>query len=183
MCIICTRNYDISLTYLNCYKCKDIKEIPKELVNLNGLDCCNTQIIAIPKELINLTYLCVHNTQIKEIPKELTNLTYLFCDGTLIKEIPKEFINLKYFHCIHTQITEIPKELVKLKFVNYIGIIYWDRSWFKTKDEIKKIIKLQKFWKKNGKFIIKLPTLWRIAEYYTKKKYSPKNILKYVDLE
>jgi hypothetical protein len=49
----------------------------------------------------------------------------------------------------------------------------------KTEDEIKKIISLQKYWKlyKN------LPTLWEIAEYYTKKKYSPENILKYIELE
>lgn len=60
---------------------------------------------------------------------------------------------------------------------------YWDRSWLKTITEVKKIIKLQKFWKKNRKFIVNLPTLWKIAEYYTKKKYSAINILKYINLD
>jgi hypothetical protein len=53
----------------------------------------------------------------------------------------------------------------------------------KTEDEIKKIIPLQKYWKKNGKFIINLPTLWGIAEYFSAKKYSPENILKYIELD
>ncbi len=33
----------------------------------------------------------------------------------------------------------------------------------------------------NQKILLK--KLWKIAEYYTKKKYSPDNILKYVNLE
>lgn len=48
-----------------------------------------------------------------------------------------------------------------------------------TKLKVKKIIKLQRF----IKLYIRLPTLWKIAEYYTKKKYSPENILKYINLE
>jgi hypothetical protein len=33
------------------------------------------------------------------------------------------------------------------------------------------------------KELVNLPTLWKIAEYYTKKKYSPENILKYIKLD
>lgn len=45
--------------------------------------------------------------------------------------------------------------------------------------KVKKLIKLQRF----IKLYIRLPILWRIAEYYTKKKYAPENILKYINLE
>lgn len=39
-----------------------------------------------------------------------------------------------------------------------------------------------KFLKLYKKYKFKL-TLWKIAEYYTKKKYSPENILKYINLD
>lgn len=42
----------------------------------------------------------------------------------------------------------------------------------------KKIKKFQNLWKKYKKNKI----LWQIAEYYSAKKYSPLNILKYIDL-
>jgi hypothetical protein len=29
----------------------------------------------------------------------------------------------------------------------------------------------------------KLPTLWKIAEYYTARKYSPENVLLYISLD
>lgn len=183
MCIICTKRYGLNLTELNCKGCKLIKKIPEELINLKHLDCKNTKIKEIPKELINLDYLCIHKTRIQEIPKELNKIIYLFCDETPVKEIPKELINLKYLHCIYNKVTKIPKELIHLKFLNCIRKIDWDKSWIKTKEEKQKIVKLQRFWKKNYKFIINLPILWKIAEYYTAKKYSPENILKYIKLE
>lgn len=40
------------------------------------------------------------------------------------------------------------------------------------------VIKIQRYWRLRKK----IPTLWKIAEYYTSKKYSPNNILKYVNL-
>lgn len=42
MCIICTNEYDTNLTILNCLSCNEIKEIPKEFVNLEILHCYNT---------------------------------------------------------------------------------------------------------------------------------------------
>ena len=46
----------------------------------------------------------------------------------------------------------------------------------KKPHEVKKIIKLQRY----IKLYLKLQTLWKIAEYYTKKKYAPENALKYI---
>lgn len=43
-------------------------------------------------------------------------------------------------------------------------------------DCIKKIIKIQEEWKRYKRMKI----LWKIAEYYMSKKYSPENILKYI---
>ena len=40
-----------------------------------------------------------------------------------------------------------------------------------------KIIQNRFKWNKN------LPTLWKIAEYYTKQKYSPNSIMKYIKLD
>lgn len=49
---------------------------------------------------------------------------------------------------------------------------------------INKITKIQK-WYKRMKYLKsnRIEVLWRIAEYYSAKKYSPGNILKYVKLE
>ncbi len=154
MCILCTKSYNISLTELNCNDCQSIKKIPSILVNLTKINCDNTKIKKIPKELVNLYYIDCRKTKIKEIPKELVNLGRLDCDRTAP---PPPFNFIYYIH----------------------NVVIQDKSWFKTKYEIKKIIKLQKY----IKLYLKLPTLWRIAEYYTKKKYSPENILKYINLE
>lgn len=43
---------------------------------------------------------------------------------------------------------------------------------------INPVLKIQRYWRLYKKF----PTLWKISEYYTSKKYSPNNILKYIDL-
>lgn len=224
MCIICTGDYDINLTELNCSNCNDIVEIPKELVNLKQLRCYYTEITNIPKELVNLEYLSCFGNEINEIPKELVNLIYLDCGeayierlpkelinlrelncescrilieipkefvnltkfdcyDTKVKEIPKELINLTHLDCRYSQVKEIPKELVNLKDVKIPLDCIWDRSWIKTDNEINKINNFQIFWKKYGNYITKLPTLWKIAEYYTARKYSPENIMKYLDLE
>ena len=193
----------VNLVYLRCYY-TEIKEIPKELVNLKHISCFGTEIKEIPKELVNLTYLDCGETGITKIPRELVKLTELGCEScqdleeiskklvnlinfdcydTKIKEIPKELINLRDLDCRYSDVKKIPKELVNLKNVKMPLDCVWDKRWIKTEDEKNKINSLQKFWKKNGNYITRLPTLWKIAEYYTKKKYSPKNILKYVDLD
>jgi hypothetical protein len=56
----------------------------------------------------------------------------------------------------------------------------WDKSWEAKKYDLNKIIILQKYFKLKNKT---LPILWKIAEYYTAKKYSPENIFKYINLD
>ena len=77
------------------------------------------------------------------------------CYNTGIKEIPKELVSLVEIR-VNNMILKVPKELINIK-----------------------IIKLQRY----IKLYIKLPILWKIAEYYTKKKLSPENVLKYINLE
>lgn len=50
------------------------------------------------------------------------------------------------------------------------------------KDDLDKIIKIQRLYKRYKWNKIK-NTLWFIAEYYTKKKYSPDDILNYITLD
>lgn len=161
----------------------DIKIIPKELINLTKLNLSGTKVKKIPKELIKLEELYCEGEIVLKIPNTFINLKKLKCfDSTNIKTIPKEFVNLTKLICYNTNIKNIPKELVNLKILIKPQNCIWDKSWIKNENEIQKIIILQRFWKRNGKFIIKLPVLWKIAEYYMSKKYSPENILKYVDL-
>jgi hypothetical protein len=93
------------------------------------------------------------------IPKELIKLTELDCSGTNVEYIPYELINLNDL-CYDEYKTDflILKRQRKIKkgFIKFVNL-YKKYKW--------------------------LNTLWKIAEYYTAKKYSPKNIFKYIDLE
>jgi hypothetical protein len=202
MCIICSRKSTVKTTEI--LACHKVSSIPKKIINLKKLTCSSARLIQISKGFTQLTHLTINRNMIREIPKELVNLeclkcgdnpieklpntltklTYLSCYNTGIREIPKELISLVKIRVDNLKIT-IPRELINLKevtncFVTHDGDNFtWDQSWLKTDVEIKKIIKLQRF----IKLYIKLPILWNISEYYTKKKYSPENILKYINLE
>ena len=54
MCLICTKEYNNDTTSIYCCENKQIKKIPKTLINLEKLSCQNSQIRKIPKTLINL---------------------------------------------------------------------------------------------------------------------------------
>lgn len=168
----------MDLTILNCDGCKHVTKIPKELNKLTYIYCINTKIKKISKRFINLQVLKCYNTKIKEIPKELVNLWYLDCRKTKIQKIPKELINLNKLICNKTDPIP-PFYLISSSY----DLVIQDKSWFKTQDEIKKIAKLQKYWKLYLKLYSKSPILWKIAEYYTAKKYSPENIMKYIDIK
>jgi Leucine-rich repeat (LRR) protein len=88
MCIICTGDYDESLTELHCYGCSTITEIPDTLTNLTTLHCENTKVTTIPDTLTNLTTLECWDTNVTTIPDTLTNLTTLYCDSTNVTTIP-----------------------------------------------------------------------------------------------
>jgi hypothetical protein len=93
-----------------------------------------------------------------KIPKELIKLTELDCSGTNVDHIPCELINLNDL-CYDGYKTDIKiikrQKRIKNGFIKFIKL-YKKYKWLKT--------------------------LWKIAEYYTAKKYSPDNIIKYIDL-
>jgi hypothetical protein len=64
------------------------------------------------------------------------------------------------FYLNEIELKQFKKEFYKLNQIHYSN----------------QIIKWYKYHKK-------MKTLWKIAEYYTKKKYSPENILKHIDLD
>ncbi len=239
MCIICNNDFNVNLTQLNCYGCKNIKDIPKILINLEFIDisytniyqipiefyklktiicnsssimnisdsfsnlehldcyktnvlyiskyfiklkylnCGSNLILELPNTLINLEFLMCHNTQINILHKNFIKLKYLDCSNTFIKSIPSTYILLEQLFLYNTYISYIPKQFVLLKFVLKKNNTYWDKSWLFNINNLSKISKLQKF----IRIKIKFPILWKIAEYYTQKKYSPDNILKYIDLD
>jgi Leucine-rich repeat (LRR) protein len=115
MCIICTGDYDVTLTELDCSWCSTITEIPDTLTNLTTLYCWKTNVTMIPDTLTNLTTLVCSNTKVTTIPDTLTNLTTLYCDGTKVTTIPDTLTNLTTLNCSYTNVTTIPDTLVKLK--------------------------------------------------------------------
>jgi Leucine-rich repeat (LRR) protein len=83
MCGICRNDYDKnSINFIDC--CRNVKKIPKDLINLKILYCFDAQVKKIPKTLINLKTLRIHNTQIKFIPDTLINLVILGCCNNIL---------------------------------------------------------------------------------------------------
>lgn len=142
MCIICSEDYDINMTTLDCSKCENIdtlpilpnlvklicisssiREIPRELVKLEILDCrCCTELVSIPETLVNLKVLNCFYTNIEEIPKELIHLQKLnisFCRE--IETLSSELTNLQVLHCDYSNLRFIPKELIKLTSIKFSG--------------------------------------------------------------
>jgi hypothetical protein len=133
-------------------------DVPKELTNLEYLYCSNTSVSIIPKELAKLKSLYISHTYVTSIPEELICLNKLYFIFTNVKDIPKKLINLTNL-CVGTE--------------HNIAIIVRQK---KIKNGFIKYVKLWKIYKL-------FKTLWQIAEYYTKKKYHPNNIHKYINLD
>jgi len=62
MCIICTNEYDETITVLKC--CGNVSKIPNTLINLKKLNCSDTKIKEIPDILTNLQRLICWDTNI-----------------------------------------------------------------------------------------------------------------------
>jgi len=109
------------------FKCKNLKQIPEEIGNLQQLQKLNlsyNQLTEMPKEIGNLQQLQKLNlsyNQLTEMPKEIGNLQqlrklYLFHNR--LPEIPKEIGNLQQLQKLNlssNQLTEIPKEIRNLQ--------------------------------------------------------------------
>ena len=137
MCIICSEEYDETLTKLDCSNCRLINKIPKTLINLVSLDCHNCKnIYLLPKQLIKLRVLTISYTNISSIPSSYSNLQYIKCDNSEIKSLPKTLINLKYLYCFDTKIKKIPKEFIEL-----LRVIYFRSGVKSLPKELTKLIK------------------------------------------
>jgi len=106
MCIICTNEYTVDTTYIEC--CSEVTVIPDTLVNLTFLYCTSTKITVIPDTLVNLTNLYCNDTKITKIPDNLVNLSKLYCSDTNITVIPDTLVNLTELYCSNTEIQYIP---------------------------------------------------------------------------
>ena len=116
------------------YQIKEIKEIPKEigqLQNLQYINLSHNEIKEIPKEigyLRKLETLYLYNNEIKEIPKEigqLSELEFLDITNNQLKKIPKEIgqlRKLKEISLSFNQINKILKEIGQLDELIYIEI-------------------------------------------------------------
>jgi Leucine-rich repeat (LRR) protein len=114
MCIICTGDYDESLTELDCHECSTITEIPDTLTNLTTLVCDYTKVRTIPNTLTNLTTLICNYTNVTTIPDTLTYLTTLYCHFTKVTTIPDTLTNLTELYCGETKVSGIPDTLTNL---------------------------------------------------------------------
>jgi len=83
MCLICTKEYN-NITSIYCCENRQIKKIPKTLINLEKLSCQFTLVKKIPKTLINLDTLICNTIQIKKIPETIKNLKVLNCDNDVL---------------------------------------------------------------------------------------------------
>ena len=125
MCIICTGDYDNSITTLEC--CHTVSVIPDTLVNLTTLYCSYTEVSVIPDTLVNLKRLQCSNTKVSVIPDTIVNLTRLSCSDTRVSVIPDTInltklqdINYKKYNVKHLRkFQKICRKKIFLKRMKY----------------------------------------------------------------
>jgi hypothetical protein len=136
----------------------------------------NQNLHELPEDLVLyncLTHLYCHGNELTTLKYLPPNLTHLICIDNLLTSLDNLPQSITHLYCSHncliefdnTNIKELPKELINLKYDEYNNCIY-DNSWKKNEDEIIKIINLQRY----IKLYLKIPILWKIAEYYMEKK-------------
>lgn len=84
MCIICTNNYDINITYLDCDSCKKIKKLPQNLYKLKYLNIKNTNITELSPYYLKLIFLNISNTSVTKL-YNYSKLKKLLCNTSNIK--------------------------------------------------------------------------------------------------
>ena len=93
----------------------------------------------------------------------------------LKKEIKNRIVN-SHYHGIARR-TIIDYQINEMSYDSALNNLIYIRNLIYI-NKINEIIKIQRLFRWNKK----LPVLWKIAEYYTAKKYSPENALKYAYL-
>ncbi len=183
-----------------------ITKLPSNLDELKILNCENTLIAKLPSNLGELKILNIRNTKISHIPNCITNLIYLDCENTLITKLPSNLDKLQFLNIRNTKInnlSEIINSMRSLRTIrlgsnyiekiittNQIDIYYTNNIYKKTAVDFPEgYNRYVKYMNGFRKFINVLTynkykdTLWEIGEYYSKKRYHPDNILKYVSLD
>jgi hypothetical protein len=199
MCVICYKTWDLRMDSL--VTCPNAMEIPSEMTELIFLYAQSANIIKIPATLTKLRHVDISGSGICCIPPELINLEYLDCKGSRVCDLPTTLTKLSILHC--DRIAKIPSELINLAHstlslwnisgIHGIKYFYNDSSKFYhgylrsgnllisniVAHNIVALIKFQRIFRLRQK----MRTLWKIAEYYTARKYAPNNALRYISLD
>jgi hypothetical protein len=143
----------INLKRLDCYDCLSLINVSYSLINLNCLNCFNCPLLtSIPNTLVNLIILeCSYCPLLTSIPNTLVNLGELnCCYCPLLTNIPNTLVNLIYLDCRSSSlITSISNNIKYLECENCPWIDKYVR-----RDNIRKLITLQRFVKRNLKYWI-----------------------------
>ena len=165
MCEICDNDYE-GLTELEIVNCSKVVQIP-------NIQCLTTLIIHSGENLTQIPNIQgLHILRIFNCPK--------------LAQIPT-IQGLNELHIVNCpKVAQIPN----IKGLNnlYIGICkYFKYIYINDKLEISRYLTRYKLhsWLKRMLFLrsARYKALWRIAEYYTRMKYSPANALKYLNLD
>lgn len=189
-----------SLTDLECWF-TDLLHLPDTLINLKYLDCDYSSIVHIPDTYIKLEHLNCFHTPLTTISKNFVKLEELNISSTYIKKIPSDLITLNNLTMQDTLVTELPNTLINLQYLSinqHMHISYNICSILaKLPDSMMHMsTEMIDYVNRNARIDIGLsklsrafrlrqrePVLWKIAEYYIKRKYAPENILRYIELE
>ena len=185
MCQICDNDYE-GLNNLYIDGCKKVMQIPhmQRLIQLYIRDCIELLQISNIQRVNSLKiYNCPKVAHIPHI-QGLNELHIMDCPQVV--QIPniQGLIILNIVKC--SKLTQIPN----IKGLNYLYVR--DCKYFKdinADDKLKISRYLNEYklhnWLKRMLFLrsARYKALWRIAEHYTKKKYSPDNALKYLNLD
>ena len=170
------------------------RDINIKILNKNNNIIFEQTLYCIDK-IINLNGF-VNNDELLEFGSNNTNFSLMKKNENSLKKLKntKNITASTKFSIMHGLIN--PIVLAEIKFTGKELSFYYnpcakntfDLNEIELKQFKKEFYKLNEFyyinkiikWYKHHK---KIKILWKIAEYYTKKKYSPENIIKYINLD
>lgn len=115
----------------------------------------------------------IHNLLLNDINIDQNLKIHIFNDNKLVIE----YDNRKYYNRNREYVSIITFDREYVHLISENNLCNFKQDCLKL-HKIQSKIKIFNCYKKYKKNKI----LWKIAEYYTKKKYSPENILKYINL-
>jgi Leucine-rich repeat (LRR) protein len=112
MCKCCDKIYNNEIHLI---VCRNVKELPLNLNNLQRLDMYNNKKIKHIPDYPNLIYLDCSYSSIQSINQNLTKLKYLNCRNTKLSHLPKSLKNIEDLNIKNTKIKFIPDTFTKIK--------------------------------------------------------------------